>query len=87
VPSTKFSGKRLEPPILEPFQDQSAKEKAEVGRSPNFHSLGHERINSSLPKVFQQLMCPKKLTPDSKKWGNLGQKYRECRFFHSYNLL
>jgi hypothetical protein len=74
VPSTRLIGKKLEPPITKQFNDQSPKGKGEESRSPNFHSLGQERIDSSIPKFFQYLMRPKKWTPDNKKWGDLGQK-------------
>jgi hypothetical protein len=75
VPSTKFLGKKLDTPILERFKDQPPRRKTEEGRSPNFHSLGHKQIGSSIPKFFQQLMCPKNGTPVSRKWGDLGQEY------------
>jgi hypothetical protein len=75
VPSTRFLGKKLQPPIPEHFKDQSPKGWAEEGRSPKFHSLGHKRMDASIPEFFQYLMCPKNATPGSKKWGDLGQEY------------
>jgi hypothetical protein len=53
VPSTALLSKKLEPPISKHFRDQSPMRKPEEGRSPDFHSVGHERIASSIPKFFQ----------------------------------
>jgi hypothetical protein len=53
VPSTVFFGKMAKPPILEHIKDQSPVRKPEEDRSPNFHSVGQERIASAIPKFFQ----------------------------------